>query len=157
MARGKQHIDWGSYIKTFGAMAVGLVGLAITFYFSTKSFEESTKSVLTKHEAQFIEVGRKFEGFNDTLKKNYDDWARQNKLDQEKAEQIRKADQDKSDAMRQKFLDSFNLFGIQAAETRVQINVVSEQLKDVRSKLDMIQDVQRQDTRSRPAGSTTGR
>ena len=157
MARGKQHVDWGSYIKTFGAMAVGLVGLAITFYFSTKSFEESTKSVLTKHEAQFIEVGRKFEGFNDTLKKNYDDWARQNKVDQEKAEAQRKADQEKSEAMRQKFLDSFNVFGVQSAETKVQVNNIAKQLDAVTSKLDMIQDVQRQDTRSRPAGSTTGR
>ena len=130
MAGKKSHsIDWGVWVRSFGIMIVGFIGVLVAFYFTTKD-------TLSRHEAQFADINKTFEKFNTTMQRNYDDWAKVNKSDQEKAEKVR-----------EQFLASFTQFGINSAALKVQVDNVAKQLDAVTNKLDMIQDVQRQNRR----------
>jgi len=131
MARRKQeqHIDWGAYVRSFGAALLGFVGVLVAFYFTTKD-------TLNRHESNFAEIGKKFDNFNTTLQRNYDDWAKQDNSNQDKAERVR-----------EQFIASFNQFGIASAAMKVQVDSVAKQLDAVTNKLDAIQDVQRQNIR----------
>lgn len=116
-------------LRSFGVFFFTFIGILITFYFTTKD-------TLNKHESNFVEIGKKFDGFNNTLQKNYEDWAKQNRADQEKADRIR-----------EQFLQTFNMLGTSNAAMKVQVENVAKQLDSVTNKLDMIQDVQRQNRR----------
>ena len=128
--RAEHGIDWGAYARSFGAAALALIGVLAGFYFTTKE-------TLDRHEKQFQSIGNQFEKFNNTLQRNYDDWAK-----------IQKTDSDKAEKVREKFLETFNSFGAQSAAMKVQVDNVSKQLDAVTNKLDSIQDVQRQDRRA---------
>ena len=127
--RRKSHVDWAAWIRSFGAAGLAFIGILIAFYFTTKD-------TLNRHESNFVEIGKKFDSFNGTLQRNYDDWAKQNKNDQEKAERVR-----------EQFIASFNQFGIASAAMKVQVDNVSKQLEAITNKLDSVQDVQRQNIR----------
>lgn len=126
MPRRKNMLDWGDLFRQFGVMIVGAIVVLMGFYFTTNN-------TLQRHDGQFIEIAKKFDGFNMTLQKNYDDWAKQNKADQEKADRIR-----------EQFLQTFNTLGNTSVALKVQVENVAKQLDSVTNKLDMIQDVQRQ-------------
>ena len=121
----KNVLDWGDLFRQFGVMIVGAIVVLMGFYFTTNS-------TLQRHDGQFVEIAKKFDGFNTTLQKNYEDWARQNKADQEKADRVR-----------EQFLQTFNTMGQSSAALKVQVDNTSKQLDAVINKLDMIQDVQR--------------
>jgi len=125
----ESHVDWAAWVRSFGAAILGFFGVLIAFYFTTKD-------TLNRHESNFIEIGKKFDSFNGTLQRNYDDWAKTNKNDQEKAERVR-----------EQFIASFNQFGIASAAMKVQVDNVSKQLEAITNKLDSVQDVQRQNIR----------
>lgn len=116
-------------LRSFGVFFFTFIGILITFYFTTKD-------TLNKHENNFVEIGKKFDGFNNTLQKNYEDWAKQNKADQEKAERVR-----------EQFLQTFTALSTSSVAMKVQVENVAKQLDAVTNKLDMIQDVQRQNRR----------
>lgn len=129
MPHKAKSVDWGAYVRAFGAAALTFLGVLVAFYFTTKD-------TLNRHEGNFIEIGKKFDGFSNVLQKNYDDWSKQNKADQEKA-----------DKLREQFLTQFTQFGINNAALKVQVENTAKQLDSVINKLDMIQDVQRQNRR----------
>jgi len=125
----ESHVDWAAWVRSFGAAGLAFIGILVAFYFTTKD-------KLDNHERNFTEIGKKFDSFNATLQRNYDDWAKQNKNDQEKAERVR-----------EQFIASFNQFGIASAAMKVQVDNVSKQLEAITNKLDSVQDVQRQNIR----------
>lgn len=122
-------VDWGAWVRSFGAAGLAFLGVLIAFYFTTKD-------TLNRHEAEFVNIGKKFDGFSNILQKNYDDWAKQNRADQEKADKVR-----------EQFLTQFTQWGINNAALKVQVENTAKQLDAVINKLDMIQDVQRQNRR----------
>lgn len=132
MTTRKKHVDWGSWIRSFGAAGLALVGVIIAFYFTTTNQLNNTREVLNRHDSQFKSIGDQFEKFNGTLQRNYDDWAKQNKSDQEKAERVR-----------EQFINTLSTFGANSAALKVQVDSVAKQLDSVTNKLDMIQDTQR--------------
>src|SRR5262245_48480305 len=120
-------VDWASWIKSFGAAGLGFVAVLIAFYFTTKD-------TLNRHEHNFVEIGKKFDGFSGQLQKNYDDWAKVNKADQEKADRIR-----------EQFLATFTTLSTASAAVKVQVDNVATQLDKVTTKLDAIQNTQQRD------------
>jgi len=131
--RKKSHtIDWGAWVRSFGVWLIGLIGLLVTFYFTTKESLNEAGRTLARHEAQFVDIGKQFEKFNNTMIHNYEDWAKINKSDQEKA-----------DKMRENFLTQFTQFSVSTAGMKVQIENVSKQLDNVTNKLESIQRAQK--------------
>jgi hypothetical protein len=123
----KKPFDWQSWFKSFGTMVIGFVGVLIAFYFTTTS-------TLKEHEKQFLEVGKKFDQFNSTLIKNYDDWAKTQKEVSEKAEK-----------QREKFEGLFRDFGMNTAAVKVQVDTITKQLDSVTTKIDAVQATQKED------------
>lgn len=132
MPRKRNLLDWGDLFRQFGVMIVGAIVVLMGFYFTTNS-------TLQRHDGQFAEIAKKFDGFNITLTKNYEDWAKQNKSDQEKADRVR-----------EQFLQTFSQFGSASAAMKVQVENIAKQIDSVTNKLDMIQDVQRQNRNRLP-------
>lgn len=129
--RKKSQVDWGVWVRSFGVWLLGFVGLLVTFYFTTKESLNEASRTLTRHESQFADIGKQFEKFNGTMQHNYEDWAK-----------INKADQDKAEKMRENFLTQFTQFSVSTAGLKVQVDNVAKQLDSVTNKLDSIQRAQ---------------
>lgn len=123
--------DWASWLRSFGVWLIGFAGVLVTFYFTTTN-------TLKNHDEKFIEIGRKFDAFNDTLKSNYENWAKANRTELEKAEARAKEDRDMRDKMREQFNQTFTTFAASSAATRVQVDTIAKQLDGLSVKLDGI-------------------
>jgi len=129
--------DWGLWLRSFGVYLMGFVGLLITFYFTTTN-------TLQKHEEKFAEIGKKFDTFNTTLKDNYENWAKTNKSEVEKAEIRAKEERELRDKMREEFRQTFTNFATSSTAVRVQVDTITKQLDNVTKKIDDISNVQQQ-------------
>lgn len=132
---GGHTIDWGVWFRSFGVWLFGTIisvaGLATAFYFTTKF-------TLQEHEKNFVEIGKKFDGFQATLKDNYERWAAANKSEIEKAELRAKEERDLRDKMREEFRTTFTNFATATTATRVQVDTITKQLDGLANKLDGI-------------------
>lgn len=137
MTKKPPPFDWGVWLRSFGVYILGMVGCLVAFYFSTTN-------TLQNHEKQFVEIGKKFDSFNETLKRNYDDWAKSNKVELEKAEIRAKEERDIRDKMRTEFQQTFGNFAASAAGMRVQVDTIGKQLDSLTGKIDAISTVQQQ-------------
>lgn len=129
--------DWGAWVRSFGVWVLGFVGVLVAFYFTTKF-------TLDKHEQQFAEVGRQFERFNQTLQKNYSDWANATKLEQEKSEKNAKEEREVRERMREQFMALFTQLSTSSAGTNAEVKAITKSLDNVTTKIDSIQNVQQQ-------------
>ena len=129
--------DWGVWFRSFGVFILGFAGILITFYFTTTF-------TLQKHEEKFSEIGKKFDAFGNQLKENYENWAKTNKAEIEKAEARAKEERDLRDKMREDFRVTFTGFATTTAGMKVQVDTIGKQLDSLTSKIDSISTVQQQ-------------
>lgn len=129
--------DWGVWARAYGVFGLTFVGVLVAFYFTTKF-------TLDKHEAQFAEVGKQFERFNNTLQKNYSDWAAATKTEVEKSEKNAKEERDVRERMREQFVALFTQLSTNSAGTNAEVKAISKILDGVTTKIDNIQNVQQQ-------------
>lgn len=118
MVSKKPSIDWPAWVRAYGVFVLGLVGVLVAFYYTTKL-------TLDKHEAQFAEVNKTFEKFNTTLQKNYDNYAVN-----QKEEAVTR------DKMREQFMTLFSQLSISTAGTNAEVKAIGKVLDGVTTKLD---------------------
>ncbi len=119
--RKKQGFDWGVWVRSFGVWGLGMFGMLVAFYFTTTS-------TLKQHELQFNEVGKRFEQFNGTLVKNYDDWAK-----------VQKAESEERAKTRDQLMQLFTTLSTNSAATNATVQAIGKQLDSVTNKIDSIQ------------------
>lgn len=143
--RNIQHFDWIGMVKTFLVPTVVFMLTLVAFYYSTKN-------TLDNHEKQFIEVAKKFDAFNSTLKGNFEEWTRINKSEQDKSERIAKEDREAREKMRDQFTQFVTQLTTNMAGTKVQVDSITKQLDAVTNKLDSISSVQQENRLIRQQG-----
>lgn len=118
-------IEWGAWVRSFGVWFLGLVGVLVTFYFTTKA-------TLDRHEAQFTEIAKKFDGFTGTLKDNYSDYAKNQKEEAAAREKVR-----------EQFMALFGQLSTNSAAVNVKVESIGKALDGLTTKIDTIQQTQR--------------
>jgi DNA-binding transcriptional regulator GbsR (MarR family) len=127
-----------SWFKSNLLAILGICAGAIAFGYTTLNQLNVIKSVVERHDAQFKEVNATFEKFNNTLKDNYSDWAKTQKVEVERAEKNRKEDLDKADKQSEKLNAAFLAF----TATSVKVDTIGKTLDGVVQKIDAIQSSQ---------------
>jgi hypothetical protein len=117
--------EWGKvfvvpFIAFIGSITVALV----TFYFATKA-------ELDEHTKQFVEIGKKFDQFNTTMVKNYDDYAKS-----------QTGEKEARDKMREQFTTLFQGMATKLSNIDAQTAVQGERYNNLKSALDQIQSTQ---------------
>ena len=131
MASRKQGFDWGVWVRSFGVWIVGIIGVLVTFYFTTTA-------TLKEHERQFVEVAKKFDVFNTTQNTNFAEYIKNQKSEAETREK-----------MREQFMALFNQLNTNSATTKVQVEQIGKQLEGAINKIEGISNRQLQPDRRR--------
>lgn len=121
-------LDWG--IKN-AALLFTVVGLLVTFYFTTKQ-------QLENHTQQITEIAKKFDNFDNTQRTNFDRYAANQKEEKLSADKAREALQ-----------GVVNILATGQAAGAVKVENISKTLDGVVQKLDVIQSNQKLPTSSR--------
>jgi len=103
------------WVKAVFAPVGALVAALVAFYFTTTA-------TLNEHSRQFIEVKEQFNKFNNTLVKNYEDYAKNQK--EEAAVRERQ---------RERFETLFKDFGMNTAAMKVQVDGIVKSLDEVKA------------------------
>lgn len=137
--RSSSHgIDWIAWLKSFGVYIIGLIFALITFYFTVMFTLRDHEKRFEVQDKRYEEVGKKFDTFNDTLKSNYENWAKTNKAEVEKADLRAKEEREIRERLRDEFQKTFSSFAASAAGMRVQVETVTKQLDVLTGKIDDI-------------------
>jgi hypothetical protein len=124
--RKKASFDFGEWAQKNLALILSVAGMLVAFYFTTQA-------TLNRHEAQFVEVAKKFDLFNVTQERNFATYAANQKEEKNSADKAREA-----------LLSVVNTLSTGQAAGTVKIETITKTLDGVVQKLDVIQSNQKQ-------------
>ena len=138
-AKAKPRFSWLEKLTEHSIpMLIGIIGIAVVFYFNTNA-------TLTEHAHQFAEIGKKFDQFNTTMVKNYDDYAKN-----------QSAEKDARDKLREQFMalikeqnTSFAAMSSKLSNIDAQTAVQGERYNNLKNALDQIQASQQRSIQQR--------
>jgi hypothetical protein len=131
MVKKKSGFDIGDWFGKNLALIVSVAGMLIAFYFTTRE-------TLNRHEAQFVEVAKKFDQFNTTQNVNFEKYSINQKEEKLAADKAREAIQ-----------AAVNSLTTGQAAGNVKIETINKTIDNVLNKLDVIQSNQKLPTASR--------
>lgn len=112
--------DWSSWFRGNLLAILGIVAAVVGFGYTQIQTINAIKGVVERHEQQFASMQRTFEQFDKTQKSNYEDYAKNTKIEAEKSA---------------KALEVLNL---SAVRTGTQVEGAIKQLDEVKVKLEGI-------------------